>query len=758
MTDDDCNSVTNDSGASGNTPAHGPVWMGAVFLFCYGVVFCREPSLALAEDWLKFHRPNLDFLFASLGKGEVPWWNPHIGLGRPFVSDIQNAVFYPPTYLFAIGGGIGFHLAIGGHLLFALLGVARLTRTWGAQPAVSWIAGLVLVFSGPFTSLLFRGLFFYVFGLCWIPWLLLLVSGLAREWNGRTVVGLGLALAFQFLTGHPQVFWITAVGLGLFLLIWKLSDRSQRNLSGLGTPMLQLAAGMGIGMALTAAVWLPFLDLVNSGNRVDMTAAQAAFGASRPVYLFSLFGIPPYEFVVNSGGNWFVTASWAALGLAGLVSSADARIRALLAVAVFAFVFSLGGQTFVHGLCYELLPGTASFRFPIRMSVWLPIASVIAGAVFVGTQHGNRLHRTAWLGVVGLLAIAQTIGTLVVEEPISPRSSWLPVLFLVLGGIAAHTIGLPHARSRLAPLALGVVLVLELTVTAAFYRQAYSMAGRYGINPTYPTANSVAELLRQAPVKPPQIPPPRINLPPNVIPRNYAMSLGYATHDAYTSLFLKRPWEAIHAAIGMEPFAELNTTLNDGIYGRDPFDIPTVSIDLGAGVNAARIMGNPAPFPRAYLANSFAHFRDSAEALAAIANGHDLLHAPIVEEPLTGMEANSELASFLPVRFQYFGSSELRLQLPTDRLAMLVLNEAWFPGWRAWSNGRELPVVPVNHWMRGALLEPGNNSVTFRFRPRHRLVGGLITALALLMIGLWATRTGLIRAAFNRLKTLQTQN
>ena len=665
-----------ESGASKANPCWDRLWGAVAFLVLYHICYWTQPGVLESEDFIKFYQPNLHFLINSLGQGEIPWWNPHIGLGRPFVSDIQNAVFYPPTYLFAFGMKVGLYLILGLHLFAALVGMRFLVRSLGVDGVIAWLAGFVLIFSGPFASLLFRGMIYYVLGLCYLPWLLWVVLRLSGEWNSKRVVAFGVLLGGQFLTGHPQTFWIGLVGMGLFVLVWKLIE--ERSARGVGMPLAQMTAGIALAAGLTAVAWVPFLDLVAEGNRSEATVEQAGFGASRILYLFSLFRIPPYQLLVNSAGNWFIGAAWTVAGVAGWITIRDARVRALMVVGLFALVFSFGPKTFLYGLCFDLLPGTSMFRFPIRMCAWLPLALLIAGAVFLGRKEWNMKERWVAGGVMLALLVVPFFGE---RGP----QSWQAIVFLLGGGIMAYF------RSRLS-WGLGVVLAVELISTNSFYRRGYSMEGRYGMSPTFEATGQIRQLLA---TRPSELPPARACLPPIMVPRNFGMMLGYANFDAYTSLFLKRPWDALHAAVGADAENALNTTLNDQIYQHGPFGIPEVSIDFGVDPQQQRFVINPNPFPRAYLSTT---------------NGNT------------------------PLRINEFATSELRLGFMASESGKVVLNEAWFPGWRATVNGAETEVVPERRWMRAVEVGAGEQEVMLAFKPRKIGLGATLSVAGVLIV------------------------
>ena len=59
--------------------------------------------------------------------------------------------------------------------------------------------------------------------------------------------------------------------------------------------------------------------------------------------------------------------------------------------------------------------------------------------------------------------------------------------------------------------------------------------------------------LRKAGLLEPFQPPPRVFVTPSLVPRNYGMIYRYSNFDADWPLFLRRPWDYLHAVLGIPP-------------------------------------------------------------------------------------------------------------------------------------------------------------------------------------------------------------
>jgi len=66
-----------------------------------------------------------------------------------------------------------------------------------------------------------------------------------------------------------------------------------------------------------------------------------------------------------------------------------------------------------------------------------------------------------------------------------------------------------------------------------------------------------------------------------------------------------------------------------------------------------------------------------------------------------------------------------------------VFSEIFYKsGWKAYANGKELPVAKVNYVLRGLALAPGKYTVEFKFEPEGYLTGKKYGGIASLLLGL----------------------
>jgi hypothetical protein len=122
------------------------------------------------------------------------------------------------------------------------------------------------------------------------------------------------------------------------------------------------------------------------------------------------------------------------------------------------------------------------------------------------------------------------------------------------------------------------------------------------------------------------------------------------------------------------------------------------------------------------------------EALDAVTDpGFDPTRLVVTEERLPGL-AESEGAPAGSARIVRTEADRLEVVADAERDGLLVVSDAWFPGWTATVDGRPADVERVNYVFRGVRVRAGTHVVEFAYRPLSWRVGWIVSLLALLGI------------------------
>jgi hypothetical protein len=84
---------------------------------------------------------------------------------------------------------------------------------------------------------------------------------------------------------------------------------------------------------------------------------------------------------------------------------------------------------------------------------------------------------------------------------------------------------------------------------------------------------------------------------------------------------------------------------------------------------------------------------------------------------------------------------ELHVSVNMETPGLLVLADQWYPGWKAYYNGTQVPVVPANYALRGVRLPAGQGEVVFRYEPAGWRRGLTAFSVAAIALALWSAAT-----------------
>jgi hypothetical protein len=336
------------------------------------------------------------------------------------------------------------------------------------------------------------------------------------------------------------------------------------------------------------------------------------------------------------------------------------------------------------------------------------------------------------------IATAASVASLALFPPADGRAAGaLVARVLVLAGSAALALALACADERPRSLAwMGL-----LAVVAADGLAAHLEAKRVWVWPQ-PSVARGERLLRadlaRAGLLEPGREPPRVALPRFVARENAGMVHGWASVTGYGSLTLDRVWRYLHASAGLTPSEDENTYVPARLYDRGPFLFAEAAQAVGWSPGTRSVVRRPAPDPRAFVVGAVRRVRDWPEALAAMAGGFDVHAAALVADedggavdslpPAAAPTGSAEIVSFERER--------VALRARAERPALLVLKEAWYPGWEATVDGRAAACIPVNGWMRGVPLPAGAHNVILRYRSRRLPAGVALSLATALLLGL----------------------
>ncbi len=203
------------SAVSNNTPWEKWVGFGfAAMVFIWPFLFFREflsshSSIAINNDFYVLYYGHKAYLLEALASGHFPLWSPGEGAGFPFYSNPFNQVFYPLNvplvFFYKIFGGY----SVFDHQIFSVLGAALFglgLYLWLGQILPSRRGALfaALVFSISFKVGDLLRLPNAIHAAAWIPWILYGIARARETRNSRESGLIIFAACLLLLTaGYP---------------------------------------------------------------------------------------------------------------------------------------------------------------------------------------------------------------------------------------------------------------------------------------------------------------------------------------------------------------------------------------------------------------------------------------------------------------------------------------------------------------------------------------------------------------------------
>jgi hypothetical protein len=336
-------------------------------------------TIMAGSDYIQLHVARMAFgeegLFGP--RHTLPAWYPRELLGSPYSANLQSFPWIPTRFLlflfrpesaYAPGVAIAAFLAAVFMYLFC--------RRAGLSELAAATSGWTFACAGFFASRVMAGHLPLLEAYPALPLLLWLVDRAldpTRAARHRWDLGwLAVATACVVVAGHPQI-PAYAVGVALLYAIWR----------GRGWLRIRLASAIGLGAAMTLAVWWPMLLLIQKSTRIldlNQPNNDIVFPYRRILALFApgIDGWPAgfgrrIFFGYPNGSYLFDTASY--IGLAPIFAAAamlavcclrkrkpDGRFLFLAVVGTLAFAGALPLLDFLR----HLTPGVI-LRSPARL-------------------------------------------------------------------------------------------------------------------------------------------------------------------------------------------------------------------------------------------------------------------------------------------------------------------------------------------------------------------------------------------------------
>lgn len=688
------------------------------------------PTFSPHSDLTVIHWPKERLLTETLERyGQFPLWTPLILSGMPFMGNQLAMLFYPLNLVFLVLPlNVAFNLLFITHVFLAGVGLYLFARrALGLSGMGAFVAALAFMFTGKLAAHVAGGHVSMVGALAWLPWAFLFTHLALSKGDLLYSLLAGLALALQAAT-HTQILIYTAYALLAYSLcqMWA-SRRADRWL----TQSLKVLIPIPFVFALLGAVQiLPLVEMAPYSNRALSLSEASAYSLS-PLTLFVGLFLPSskagHELTVYLGFLPLI------LALLALVRERNRSVLFFGGLALFCLVFTLATTTPLFMIVYYLLPGLRWMRTSSRAVFFIALAvAVLAGYGFDAlTAKGWNIRARRRLTLVGIsvvmVCLLLAVGFLFLYGQVSRGTVGLALFPLLSIGLVILGTGIK------APFRLGVVMIVVLL--SDLWSFDHSLLLFKSPEEAFAPQREVAEYLAGQPGI------FRVYSPSYSLPQHVAARFGLqlvdgvepvhlARYDGFMSLAGGYPLDGFSVTIppfpaGQEiaeahrhtrPDLALLGLLNTRYIAAE-FPMESEHLKLKKQMGRTHVYENELALPRAFVvfqtraASTISLDELTTDfdpgALALVEGGRDLDGSgPFQEATVTRLTPN-----------------EIVVNVDLEAPGFLVLSEMWYPGWRAYDNGRAVPLYRADYILRGLYLDPGPHTVQLVYQPWTFRVG-----------------------------------
>lgn len=706
------------------------VFQGKVLLpadLCLRIQPWRSYSPFLFPDFRKVYNPLLDVILyfypwrvlleRSLREGFIPLWNTYNFCGQPFLANMASACLYPLNwFLFFIPSHWFMTFSIIFHFVLTSIFTYLFLIYMGLSKRASFLGAVIWTFSGP--MVVWAEYQTPVASMSWFPLSLLLWRLFIVKGNKIYALSTSIPLSLSVLGGHTQFAfygWFAFVLFAIYQIV--VEKEVKKGLFG-------LFGGIVLGLVFSLPQLLPSIELAFRSHRSLGSSIADLVSTSMPFRHLYTFLIPdfygnPVDYDYRGAFNYIELC-----GYFGLLT-------------FFLLPFSLRKKEGRFFLILALLPIVFSLNTPLLSILpHLPIFSFLSAPA-------RCLYISAFsFGVLSAIGL----DNIRLSSFKTPLAVFSILLFFILLGLSHECAvsGFPSPRA------------LVHFFIIAFLTLLLIMSKKFAILPLLAIADLFAFGIRFNPSMSPSMLFPQTTSSNKLssLPKDGRFLALPGERDPLDTLLpncniildLKEAQggDSLYPLRYLLFAQEVNGTKerSNALYLTNPF---STLIDI-AGVkyifskrhlnnNRFRVLfyeagfyvlENIKAFPRIYLSSETLDKAEDVDVLKAL----NFLSSKIEVIVEKGKKLHLGIPKY-EVHLLEERSGLFKIKVTSDREAYLILTETFFPGWKAFVDGREEKVIPANFTFLGVLIPPGEHIVILTYRPFAFQLGFYLALLGL---------------------------
>lgn len=678
------------------------------------------------SDILNFNYPLKDFLSRSLKKFELPLWSKDLNTGFPLFAEGQIGTLYLPNLFlfFFLPAIIAFNFSYIIHITIAFFSMFFLTKKLKFTKEASFLSSFSFAFSfyliAHFSHLnLFQAA-------CLLPLIFCLFLQLTEKPDFKNIFLFSFSLSQQLFAGYVYVTFITVFTCLLYFLARVFFKKNRLKLTF--SLILKLVFSFVLFFLLSAVQVLPTLELASLSNRQGGLSYEAVVSYPFPAKHLVSF-VNPYAFGKPQSGtyppysnNWGIF--WENTPYIGLIPLILAILtifwikkKATILIFWLSLIVSLLlvlGKSSPFYFIFTF-PIFNYFRVPSRYLLMAVFSlTILAGYgldIFLKKLKPGFLGKKLICLIVLLISIFDLFSYVKNYHPVGQASEWLKP------PETAKFIKSQAEAGRIISLANGSLW------NTVFLKDGWKNVKPYQYfqNDLYANLNLLFDLSSF-----------QINTGGLKLRRNEIL---FSIFNQGVSFDTERKEASLSAAslqvlnINQVKYLITPLKINNNSF-KKIFSVKNPNLPL----TSFYIYKNEGVWPRVYLTDNYKYGKNLEEFYGFLQKADNQKREVVLSDNLPADLTEKGESLKAKVKLLKDDNQQIILRLESNKKAILVLSDTFYPGWQAFTNNKETKIIPINITGRGVIVPKGKSTVKFIYRPISFQNGLIITLISYLAV------------------------
>lgn len=701
-------------------------------------------QLVLTSQYWWFDNPDLAYQVLpwlqmqaqAWHSGAFPLWDPYQWIGQSLVGQVQPGVLYPLNWVLFLlpfrNGHIGFGFLNWYFVLihyFAALASYALCRDLKCSRLASLFGGAAFALCGYFAVLGWPQM---LNGATWAPLVFLFFFRVLRgESPVRNSIFCGAIYGFSFLSGHHQA--PIFVGLALtFSWLYCLAIYRRRGQTLLG---LACAACTVVFTGLvSAAQMLPAIEYGKHSLRWVNAASPVDWKTKVPYTVHGNLALPPSQLISalipGMGAEAYAFAGCVVLALALIAlvrwrqGALGMQLRVLAAIAIGTYLYSVGPFDVFHGILYSVFPMlekarsanlvfvTSSFSLAALAAMGIDVLRAECGSAFLWLRRFER----------GLLLLAVLLSAFVfiglaLKLPFVVDLNGLMMVAVVAACAAALFYAYRSNHVSFRPFAI-LIFGLALLEWAIPGRNMLRAKEQSSFVSPLEAHDDIAGFLQSRPES------VRVHVAQDVIPYNFGDWHGIDQRQGYLASVSTNVFNLVIGRSDARPLLSVNY-----LIAKAP-ESPSQT-QVFSGKSGLNVYKDSSAFPRVWTVHSVASAPDQAAVDRQFAGGIEMLRRQAFVSDAAPTLESCEAPDSTAV--EALDTQSVLIRATMGCTGMLVLSDAFFPGWRVTVDGKDAHLYRAYDALRAVVVPAGSHLISMAYRPASFYIGLTLTILGFLL-------------------------